>query len=277
MWIAVPGNLAWMPSLAQTDLNTGFVRAVLEGMAPGRAWVDSLPAARAAHVVHNYGMSFVWGEHLGDVADSLAEHLRCGACRTRDEWLQIDPRWSDLPWDRLLDAAPGDPARLPGGARVRRYTRANFRFDASRFVAQNPDGPRLPAGWQLRLMTPREFDLPGVSVTPAAFWRTAAQFLAQGGGWCVERDREVGAMAFTSFRLDDTLEIGIETLPAHRGRGLARAAAAMLIQQLLPANITPVWSCRRENEASYQLACRLGFCPTLTVPYYWLPKIADAR
>jgi len=183
----------------------------------------------------------------------------------------VDPGMMALAWDVLLNAVPGQPELPPGGRRVQRYSRVNFRFDPGLFYARNPEVVRLPVGWRLLPMSAREFDLADVSVTPAAFWRNAAQFLAHGGGWCVKRDGEVGAIAFASFRMDGSLEIGVETRSAHRGKGLARAAAASLIRQLLAVGITPVWSCRRENIASYELAGRLGFCATRIVPYYRLP------
>lgn len=276
MLSAQPHDLLHLPALAQIDLNTDFVRAVLNGQTPGRAWVDRLPIPRVAHVLLDYGMSFIWGVHLGELAPALSEHLSQGSYRTRDEWLQVDTRMMALHWDELLEAEPGRPEEPPGGMRVQRYARVNFRFDAGLFRALNPEVTRLPVGWRLRQMSAREFDLSDVSVTPKAFWRHAAQFLVQGGGWCAECDGEVGAIAFASFRMDDRLEIGVETRSAHRGKGLARAAAVGLIRQLLAADITPVWSCRRENTASYELAGRLGFCPTRTVPYYRLPCPATA-
>jgi RimJ/RimL family protein N-acetyltransferase len=98
-------------------------------------------------------------------------------------------------------------------------------------------------------------------VVPGGFWPDAASFLAHGGGAVVERDGEVGAIAFTSYRWDDRVEIGIETLPAHRRQGLASRAAAALIERVLAAGLTPVWSCREDNTGSVRLAERLGFVP----------------
>ncbi len=74
-------------------------------------------------------------------------------------------------------------------------------------------------------------------------------------------------MAFASFPLYDGLEIGIETRPEHRGQGLGAAVAAAMIDDLLARGRTPIWSCRRGNAASYRLAVRLGFVPTVELPY----------
>jgi RimJ/RimL family protein N-acetyltransferase len=56
----------------------------------------------------------------------------------------------------------------------------------------------------------------------------------------------------------------------YRGRGFAYHACAALIEYCIRKGLMPVWSCRYENTASYRLAQRLGFVPTLYLPYYRL-------
>ena len=271
MLIAHPDDYRYLPALSAIRLNTQFVRAVLEGEVTGRVWVDQLPEPRVAHAMHPYGMSFIWGECDDERIPSLADHVLLGAYRKHDEWLQIAPSMSHLPWNELLNAVPGNDGQAPGGQRVQRYERVNFQFEPERFFARNPEAPPLPAGWRLRPMTADEFDLPDVSVSPRAFWHNATQFLARGGGWCADINGEIGTIVFTSFRTHGSLEIGVETRGEHRGKGLAHAAAATFLKELVDKKVQPVWSCRRENVASYELAIRLGFTPVRTVPYFRLP------
>jgi predicted GNAT family acetyltransferase len=63
----------------------------------------------------------------------------------------------------------------------------------------------------------------------------------------------------------------VETLPEHRGKGYALAAAAAMIHVAVASGLTPVWSCRRENVASVRLAERLGFSVSRVGLYYRLP------
>jgi RimJ/RimL family protein N-acetyltransferase len=253
------------PALSEVAINHYFARAVLEGLAPGRLWLDDASSPLAAHVLHDYGMALIWGDERA--LAPIVEHVRAGRYRERDEWLQIDPRWTHLDWDKRLNAVSGGT-----GPHAQRFTRVNFRFDKSLFLERHAElSP--PGGWSLRAMGEQDFDLAEIDVTPRAFWRDAAQFLAHGGGVCAVKDDEVGAIAFSSFRFDDILEIGIETRPAFRGQGLARATAVALIRQCLAARLEPVWSCRKENTASYMLAQNLGFVPTKELPYYRLPAL----
>jgi RimJ/RimL family protein N-acetyltransferase len=252
--VFTPASASAYPPLTDIPIFTGFARAVVEGVAPGRLWMDG----DAAHALHDYGMSLVWGEGLGRAFPALVDHLREGAYRTRDEWLQIDPRWTHLEWDRAL------------GDRAQRFTRVNFRFDEAMFRARHA-APVLPPGWTLQPMGEAEFDLPTVSVSPRPFWKSLADFRDHGGGICAVRNGEVGAIAFSATRFDDWLEIGIETLASFRGQGLARAVAVAMIENCLANGLTPVWACRKENAGSLVLAQNLGFRITKELPYYRLP------
>jgi len=241
-------EFAKCPPLAPVPIFTGFIRAVLEGLVDGRVWTER----RAAHALHGYGMSLIWGESVDRAFDALIDHLNTGAYRVRDEWLQVDPAWEQLDWDGKLKAE--------------RFTRVNFRFDRTVFAARH-GAPVLSSGWSLVELDAAAFDMPDVAVTPAAFWKNFAACRAHGGGVMAVKDGEVGAIAFTSTRFDDWLEIGIETRAAYRGQGLARAVAVAMIAKILAAGLTPVWTCRQENTASFLLAQSLGFVIEKTLPF----------
>jgi ribosomal protein S18 acetylase RimI-like enzyme len=220
-------------------------------LAAGRIWLDG----RAAHALHVYGMSLVWGEDVGRAFPALIDHLKDGAYRVKDEWLQVDPRWAHLDWDGQLAA--------------QRFSRVNFRFDRDAFDARHMV-PVLPPGWSVAPLREAEFDLPDIAVSPRPFWKSFVDFSSHGGGLCAVKDGEVGAIAFSATRFDDWLEIGIETRTAYRGQGLARAVAVAMIRRCLAARLTPVWACRKENTASLMLAQSLGFVVTRELPFYRL-------
>ena len=67
--------------LHDVTLNHGFARAVTEGVVDGRLWTDRTGDVQAAHALHPYGMSLVWGPHLGRAIEPLARHLRGGQYR----------------------------------------------------------------------------------------------------------------------------------------------------------------------------------------------------
>ncbi len=263
---------ALLPAVRALPINHLFARSVLEGCVDGRAWVDDERDPALAHVVHPYGMTLLFGDPGRARAADLASHL--DACRqvAHDQWMQATPHALAVLADELLAAEDAGDGQ-PGGAAVQRYTRANFRFDAARYGRARARAAPL-VGATLRPMAPSEFALPDIGVSPWQFWRDASQFLERGGGWCVEAHAEVAAIAFCSFRFDRQLEIGVETRPWHRRRGYAYHAASALIDECLARGLEVVWSCRKENRASYELAQMLGFEPTFEIPYYRLPPVA---
>jgi GNAT superfamily N-acetyltransferase len=247
-------DLASCPPLAPVPIFTGFARAVLEGLNDGRVWLGD----GAAHALHSYGMSLVWGEGVDRAFPALIEHLNAGTYRDKDEWLQIDPRWDHLDW--------------AGRLRAEVFTRVNFQFDRALFEARH-GASQVPSGWQIRSLGESAYDLADVTVTPCAFWKDYAAFVDHGGGMIAERDGEIGAMAFVATRFDDWLEIGIETRAAYRGQGLARAVAVAMIRKCLANGLTPVWACRKQNTGSLHLAQSLGFVISKELPFWRLERV----
>lgn len=260
-----------LPRLESVPFNTLFARSVIERSVEGQVWADRRHAPAVAHIIHPYGMSLLLAlddiDDPSDFAGHVAERCRVG----RELWMQVHPQRLAFPLDRLFDVDPTPDAAASDAPRISRWTRTNFRFDTSRHVVARETAPRLPAGIELCAMGAAEFAMPDLSVSPARFWNDAGQFLANGGGWCTRQDGEVTAIAFTSFRRDAQLEIGVETRLRYRGRGHARHAACALIDACLASGLEPVWSCRRENVASFRLAVSLGFDPVFDGAYYHLP------
>ena len=76
--------------------------------------------------------------------------------------------------------------------------------------------------------------------------------------------------AFSAFVAPGMLELGIETLEGHRGRGYAEMACRALVEHCVGNKLEPVWSCRRDNAGSVNLAEKLGFEQTVYIPCYRL-------
>lgn len=260
-----------LPSVRGMAINHLFARSVLERQVDGRVFVDREARTRLCHVVHPYGMTLLFGDAECADPQALKAHLEeCRRC-AHDLWMQVTPEALALGIDELLGCAAAPAGQAPLGPEVQRYTRANFRFDPARYAERRAQlSPRT--GVKLRPMTARDFALPDISVSPQEFWRDADQFFAHGGGWCVEHGGEPASMAFCSFRFDRQLEIGVETRAGFRKQGYAYYAASALVEQCLAQGLEPVWACRKENAASYNLALALGFEPTFEIAYYRLPR-----
>ena len=78
-------------------------------------------------------------------------------------------------------------------------------------------------------------------------------------GYCVAHAGEIVAEAVAGPFARGIAEIGVGTKPQHRGRGLATAAAARLLQACEELGFRPLWNAAQHNAPSVALARRLGF------------------
>jgi len=271
------------PLLRSPRLNLHFARAVLEGRVTGTVHVDDPVRPKAAYILHPCGMSLLCGSaHSGSFKSALVGYMLDHARTRRSfEMAQAHPdSWHDelarLLGPRLLRNA--DPSRRGldhagvqtlGNGRVIEWVRLNFEFDRAAFEAA-PD-PLLEAGLRLgragrAVFRPWQRGL----VVPGNFWDSPEHFERDGVAFAVFEGIRPLCVAFSAWILRDVLEIGIETCPDARRRGLASVACAALIRHALSRGLEPVWSAHLDNHASHTLAARLGFKRTLQLPYYGL-------
>ncbi len=260
--------------LLELPINTLFARAVLRGIMPGQVYVDDVNNPFAFLIAHGYGMSLLFGDASKVPAEWLEDYmLNKAGVRDKNEWLQVYPDgWNDevekaLGPDLVKKGTAVQPADT--ASKVMEFVRANFAFDREKFEATfgvfNPEEHTV-------IRTTKEI-YQGLSggVSPEYFWKDADHFLTEGAGFTVLADGEAASTAFSAFVMDGQLEIGIQTEEKFRGRGYALHACAALIQYCLERGLEPVWACRHENTASYNLAHKLGFTPSRLIPYYCLP------
>ncbi|GGH23542.1 GNAT family N-acetyltransferase [Paenibacillus segetis] len=250
-----------MRPLSDVKINTLFAEAVIEQRVPGVIYVDDLLEPTTFYVVHSYGMSLLFGESDNKrFSQGLFEYItNKGLVRHKPEWLQVDPAsgWNDI-IESFVDSQPS----------IMRNTRVNFSFNYENFKTTRQEDPNL--NYDIVRMTNELYLSQMGSVVPKYFWRDVDQFLTIGVGYCLLSGGEIASTAFSAFRNEHQLEIGIETVEAYRGKGYAFVVCSALIEYCLGNQLEPVWACRLENEGSYKLAQRLGFEPTITIPYYQL-------
>ncbi|VAW31816.1 hypothetical protein MNBD_CHLOROFLEXI01-4884 [hydrothermal vent metagenome] len=77
-----------------------------------------------------------------------------------------------------------------------------------------------------------------------------------------DRDREndvIGASATLNWQTPNFAEIGVNTHPGYRRRGWGRSVVSTMANYLLENGRTPLYVVAQNNDASVQLAERVGF------------------
>ncbi len=270
------------PFVAAPHFNVYFARAVIEGHIAGSVYSNDLEGPKAAYILHPCGMSLLSGKvdlepFTGEIVEYMLDKKRM---RRHPELVQVFPdAWQEELSTRLgtrllrLD----DPRRRglsPSGvqelgkAGVVEWGRVNFDFDRDAF--RSTEELSLPSGLHLQRAGKSVFHPWDGPVLPNSFWSSPEEFEKKGIAFAIFQAGRPLCVAFSAWVFDDALEIGIETHPEARRRGLAILACAALIKYALSRGLEPVWSAHSENKASQILAARLGFKEKLRVPYYRL-------
>ena len=209
--------------------------SVIEGTQSGTVYTDD--TGRAVLIWHCCGFAFLFGAYDRAFLAECAEIMR-----------------HPVPYTRMLLFAPDAETaaffRKTDGFLPER--RLFFRYP----VSTQPQ-TTIPA---VRITADILTQIHG-KITPAFSWQTAADFLANGCGFCVMQDGVPAAWSFSAAVSDTEIDIGVETLASYRRRGFAFAAAAAMIQAALSQGKVPVWACHAQNTGSQKLAAGLGFVP----------------
>lgn len=262
----------FISSLEEVSINTLFARAVIEGQVNGTVYVDELISPKTFYISHPYGMSLLFGKSNNKEFNKSFKDYALNTFKVRNafEWLQVFPST----WERTINKLfqghiiesscnkPGENSNL-----IEINTRVNFKFKLVKCIQGKMN---LPKDLKLVRTDLEAFQKMKGSVVPKLFWKTAEDFLSNGIGFSSFIDSELACTAYSAFIFEGKLEIGIETVKAFRGRGLAFHTCSKLIDYCITKGLEPVWACRLDNTESYKLAKKLGFEPSIEIPYYRL-------
>lgn len=259
--------------LRNLSINNLFARSVIEKHVSGTVYVDNINQPKSFYVIHPYGMSLLFGKSDNEEFNEVfRDHaLNINQTRSKHEWMQAYPNnWDHVLIDLFnnsLIKSSDNSANIESEI-VELNTRVNFEFKLDKYTKfkQNYIEKNL-----LIVRTNRNAFTEMIgSVVPINFWDSAEDFCEKGIGFSLFHEKELASTAFSSYIHGSDLELGIETIENYRGKGFAIHVCSALIDYCIENNYKPIWSCRLENIVSYKLALKLGFEPTLRLPYYRL-------
>lgn len=259
--------------IKEVQINNLFARSVIEKHVTGNIYVDNIDKPNTVYVVHPYGISLLFGDYKNTKFNDQFRFfaLNIDESRNKHEWLQTYPRnwdgvFKELFGNLIIKTSENLENKTTGV--IEQNTRVNFRFNKEKYL--QVDKRTVSDGDVIEKTDEMHFEqMPG-SVIPLKFWDTAQDFMQNGKGFTLLHNGEIASTAYSAFVHDDKLEIGIETVEKFRGYGFAELTCSKLIDYCLEKDLIPVWSCRFENTASFKLAQKLGFEPTLMIPFYRL-------
>ena len=137
---------------------------------------------------------------------------------------------------------------------VEEHPRYRFRLQEKETLEEG-----LPDGYVLKEVDAELLAKISGNIVPASFWRSNADFLEKGKGYCVMYGDEIASVAFSAAISSEQVDIGIETAEAHRRKGLAVIAAKKMVAYVKSIDKEPVWDCNVANVGSRRTAENVGF------------------
>ena len=264
-----------VPDLLKVTINNLFARSVIEHCVPGKVYVDNYNDPKTFYVVHPYGMSLLYGETNNTEFNTwLFEYaINKNKVRKDHEWMQAFPNsWDEVLQDIFEGYLIHSDKNIENTEQgiVELNTRINFKFNLKKYSEFRKEIDC--SSMQIVRIDEKIFREMKGSVVPSYFWENAETFVKRGVGFSLLHKSKLASTAYSSFIHDNMLELGIETVAAFRGKGLAQYTCLALIDYCIDNNYEPVWACRKENIASYKLALKLGFEAIKEIPYYRLSK-----
>lgn len=152
--------------------------------------------------------------------------------------------------------------QYPDASIYRRYImKPMFRFII-------PEAPKIPAEYRLSGIDAEAFAKHPFS--HGKNYSSWAAFQAEGSGAVVYYGEEIVAAASSFISLDGEVEMDIFTAEDHRGKNLAAACVAWMLENCMKRGITVHWDA--QNGISRHLAEKFGFEIETEYLVYWLPK-----
>ena len=137
---------------------------------------------------------------------------------------------------------------------------------ARRFIM--PESIEIPEGYLLTGMDEAAFEQHPFS--HGMNYSCFAAFRAEGSGAFIYHDGEIVAAASSFLSLNGEVEMDISTAETHRGKKLATACAARMLEDCMERGITVHWDA--QNDLSRHLAEKFGCEAETAYSVYWLPS-----
>ncbi|MDQ0229133.1 GNAT family N-acetyltransferase [Metabacillus malikii] len=246
-------------------------KAVVEGVNPGRIFVDDLvtPTTGLIWLGNNDGFYFIGNEHneafnneLNQFVDTviIPEARKVGLAWF--EGIGHHPKWDDV-----IQKVFGNRLLGSWNQKVYMLETTDWKVDID---------PDIEAGYQIVRIdesllknndTFKNIEFLDFKIREC--WETVEEFFLNGGiGYCAVYKNEIVSVCLSSFIVDDVHCIDIETLNEHQGKKLAQTLAKSFVKECLANNKIPYWDCMELNKPSIAVAEKVGFKNVLNYKGY---------
>ncbi len=231
--------------------------AVIDGTMPGDIWADDIESPQSAYMVSPEGAFLAGNPENQAFNRALNDYFRTTLYDVSDDiesiWLVYDPPG----WGNKLTGIlyPRDLLIYPRRHYVCNTLQVDWRAN-------------LPEGFSVHRINADLLARDDLGIPDHAHewvennWRTVENYMAHGFGFCTIDDsaHKIASWSMADCVHDSECEIGIQTLPEYRRRGLATITTTAAVEHALTHGYVRIgWHCHEENLGSIGVAENVGF------------------
>lgn len=243
------------------------VKAIVDGMNPGRVFADHPENIRAAliWIQGQSGFHIVGDPQSKAFVSGLASYMQ----NEIEPWLNklnigyVEISCETAGWMEAIEVIFGEHKLSNGHQHV-------FRPGEAMQMDGIPSGNVTVHRLHKNIFTAQRLSNPAfVEEKLSRFWDSPDEFFQHGFGYYVECNHTVVSLCFSAFVAGQTHAIDIETIEGYRKRNYAAAAARAFVAECGSRGGQPYWDCSPDNPGSIRLAGMLGMVPHFDYSIFW--------
>ncbi|KOP78075.1 acetyltransferase [Lysinibacillus sp. FJAT-14745] len=236
------------------------VQAVVEGVNPGRIFVDNIDTPRTALIWlgNNDGFLFIGNEDNEQFNNQINGFVdRVIVPEAKKVGLHYFEGIGNHPkWNQTIE-------KIFKHRELGSWKQRVYKLHKNNYIANNE--PDIKEGYTVLKIDNALFNDNTIKNPEylqskiLSFWSSPECFLNEGIGYCVVYKHHIISLCFSGFVVENVHCIDIETLEAHQGNKLAQKLAHYFVKDCLAQGSTPYWDCMDSNKPSIAVAKNIGF------------------
>lgn len=224
-----------------------YIYSMLENIQKGRMFVDSKTDIQNVLFWHYCGFAYVAGTGDNEAFNQeLGKFIQGEYEEDQSRFILAiaEPKWKSVVED------------LKQYQTIYERTRYQFKFNKEQFELNNFS---VPSEFELKEIDEEIINKLQGRIIPSFSWDSSKEFLEKGKGLCLLHKGEIACNAFSAAIGNGQMDIGVETNPNYRGKGLGKIVAAWMVNYALEKGYEPIWGCDSENIGSSSIAQAIGY------------------
>lgn len=250
------------------------VKAVIEGVNPGRIFVDNIfsPNSGLIWLGNNDGFLFIGNEENEEFNNEINDFI--------DKVIEPEAKKVGLncfegignhqKWNKTIERMFKHRKLSSWNQRVYTLKKGDYK---------DKHEPKIEQGYTVLKISKTLYEnnknsfknIEFLQSKILEFWSSPDSFFNEGIGYCIVYDNTIVSVCFSGFVVKNIHCIDIETLENHRGGKLAQKTTHSFVKDCLGNDIIPYWDCMELNKSSIAVAENIGFTNAFNYVGYYFP------